>query len=224
MLTHLRMDAGSVTEFPDGTLLTLAGMGPRRASLSSQGLLDQGANALLSWGSAAGLHATLGPGRLILPKLVLSASLTQHFVNQQWHRKLYSVLEVNYLPRTEALVESPSVLMNSDQKLALGRRSGAIAADMESAAIAEVAQRANIPFLAIRAVSDSVQHEIPQRLLQATDEIGRMPWQKILTLIVLRPWRWPTAVRLGWGFRTAMGTLRGVVDSVDHGLLFSPPT
>ncbi len=224
MLTRLRIDVGSVIEISEGALLVLAGMGPRRARLSSQRLLEQGANALLSWGSAAGLHETLEPGHLILPKLVLNANLTQRYVHPHWHRKLHSALAGKYLPRTEALIESPSVLTKSEQKIALGRRTGAIAADMESAAISEVAHEANIPFLVIRAVSDSAEHGIPPGLVQATDALGRMPWQRVLRLIVLRPWRWPTAIRLGWGFYTAMATLRGVVDCVDHRLLLSPPT
>lgn len=216
------MEVESVTEICGGAMLTLTGMGPRSASRCSQRLLDRGANALLSWGSAAGLHESLKPGHLVLPECVLTADLSRRFVDPQWHRKLYAALEDQHLPCTAPLVESRAVLASSTQKRELGKRSGAIAADMESAAIAEVAHRANLPFMVIRAVSDSVEYGIPQHLIQATDAIGRIRWQDILVLIALRPWKWSTAIRLGWGFHSAMTTLRRVVESVDRALLFSP--
>lgn len=53
------------------------------------------------------------------------------------------------------------VVWRASEKQALGEVSGAIAVDMESAAIAQVASAAGIPFLLVRAISDRVQDDLP---------------------------------------------------------------
>jgi adenosylhomocysteine nucleosidase len=65
----------------------------------------------------------------------------------------------------------------------LRQRFGAVAADMESAALARVAQRCGIPFLAIRAVSDAAgEHAIEElaRYLQAAAERCASAVQELL--------------------------------------------
>lgn len=53
------------------------------------------------------------------------------------------------------------VVWRAGEKQALGKVSGAIAVDMESAAIAKVASAAGIPFLLVRAISDRAQDDLP---------------------------------------------------------------
>jgi len=56
------------------------------------------------------------------------------------------------------------VVWRASEKQALGEVSGAIAVDMESAAIAKVASSAGIPFLLVRAISDRAQDDLPMDL------------------------------------------------------------
>jgi nucleoside phosphorylase len=51
------------------------------------------------------------------------------------------------------------------EKIALGATHGALAVDMESAAIAEAAGRASIPFACVRVVSDNVESTLPATLV-----------------------------------------------------------
>ena len=53
------------------------------------------------------------------------------------------------------------VLCRADEKRALAVASGAIAVDMESAAIAQAAAAVGVPFLLVRAVSDRVGDDLP---------------------------------------------------------------
>ena len=45
---------GDLIHLSEGTVMQLSGMGPRRAGVAGKNLLEHGATALLSWGSAEG--------------------------------------------------------------------------------------------------------------------------------------------------------------------------
>jgi adenosylhomocysteine nucleosidase len=60
-----------------------------------------------------------------------------------------------------ALVTVENVVWRTTEKQALGTVSGAIAVDMESAAIAQAAGERGVPFLLVRAVSDRADEDLP---------------------------------------------------------------
>lgn len=60
-----------------------------------------------------------------------------------------------------AVVTVDNVVWRAAEKQALGKVSGAIAVDMESAAIARAAASRNVPFLLVRAVSDGAADDLP---------------------------------------------------------------
>lgn len=60
-----------------------------------------------------------------------------------------------------ALVTVDNVVWRATEKQALGTVSGAIAVDMESAAIAQAAGERGLPFLLVRAVSDRADEDLP---------------------------------------------------------------
>ena len=59
------------------------------------------------------------------------------------------------------VVTVENVVWRAAEKQALGKVSGAIAVDMESAAIARAAASRNVPFLLVRAVSDGADDDLP---------------------------------------------------------------
>jgi hypothetical protein len=81
---------------------------------------------------------------------------------------------------------------------------------MESAAIARVAAAAQLPFLAIRAVSDSATSPIPHPFLNATDAFGRVHPFRLFISLARRPYLLPTLMHVGLSFRRAQNTLKKV--------------
>jgi adenosylhomocysteine nucleosidase len=70
-------------------------------------------------------------------------------------------------------------------------RTQCVAADMESAAVAAVARRNGLPFIALRAVADPVDFSLPQAALVSMGKDGRLkPWKLALSL-----WRQPGQIR-----------------------------
>ncbi len=190
--------------------VALAGMGAGRARAAGEDLLARGATALMSWGVAAALDRDLAPGNLLVPSVILGTDLHAYPVHAGWHRSLCRRLTDNFVIHVDPLVESETVLATRAQKRALMLHSGAIAADMESAALAALARDACVPFVAIRAVSDTALARVPQWLGGVIDNGGRLRLTAVMRQILVRPLDWAAVSRLALGFRAARATLTHV--------------
>lgn len=191
----------------EGVTLSVSGVGSRRASLASRMLLEKGATALLSWGSAGGLSPKLSPGSLILPRIIIASDRSVHHVDPSWHEGLCNQLKGQIEFHTGPLAESPSVVRTPAEKAILFQQTGAIGVDMESAAVAAVAQEARVPFIAVRAVADSTDITLPSSALNAYDEFGRLNFLKLIRGIAARPTELFPLVRLARDYRAAQRTL-----------------
>ncbi|MDD5073417.1 MAG: hypothetical protein PHX64_06050 [Candidatus Omnitrophica bacterium] len=68
--------------------------------------------------------------------------------------------------RDRKLFCSPRPLFTCEEKSAAFQREGAIIVDMESEAVSSAAKRHNIPFIAVKAVSDTLLDDLPRSFLQ----------------------------------------------------------
>ncbi len=69
-------------------------------------------------------------------------------------------------PEDRKLFCSPRPLFTCEEKTAAAEREGAIIVDMESGAVLSVAKKHGIPFIAMKAVSDTLLYELPRSFLQ----------------------------------------------------------
>ncbi len=204
------MATGEVLHLPEGILLKISGIGARRARVASETLMKKGATALLSWGSAGGLLATLSPGSLILPEKVLSSDQISFSVDTQWHERLCARLRGHADLHTGPLIQSPTVVRSPEEKIALFNRYGVVAVDMESAAVAQVALLEGVPFMAIRAVSDPAYVSIPPSAMTIIDERGIFRPARLLRSIFRHPRELLPLARFARTFRAAQTTLASV--------------
>lgn len=194
----------------EGTpLLASSGIGARHARQAGERLLARGAQALLSWGVAAGLDPGIASGSLVLPRAIVTADWNVLEVDHNWHARLHASLAPHLSVYTEPIVESPAVLAHPHAKRRLHAQSGAVAADMESAALGALAREAGVPFLVVRAVSDCADHAVPTVALAALDAQGRIRSAALLGML-REPRSWPALARLAWGFHQAQTTLKTV--------------
>lgn len=182
MFARLRAK-GQIT-LAGGHRLVLAGMGPKRAADATRDLIETGVDGVVSWGSAAGLDPCLGAGRLIVPSVIVSANGTCFAVDDSWHHQLSDALGSKASATADAsLAEAPSILKTPADKADLARHTGAAAADMESAAIADVAHQSGVPMLAVRAIADDAYTVLPPAAQAAVTPDGRLaPWQLLRAL------------------------------------------
>ena len=92
------------------------------------------------------------------------------------------------------LVSSPAVA-DRKQKIRLGEAYGAIAVDMEAAAVAQGAQARGIQFMAVKAISDNADFDMPA-LDRFIANDGTFRSFGFACHMALRPWMWPTTVEL----------------------------
>ena len=218
------VEARSLTKHPvvkGGALLQISGIGAKRAHLAARTLLEKGATSLLSWGSAGGLIPGLSPGSLVLPKNIIAVDGSVYPVAATWRESLRAQLKEKVNLHEGLLVESITVVTRPEEKVTLFQQTGAIAVDMESAAVAAEAQGAGVPFMAIRAVADPVGITLPQSALASFDESGKLtPW-RLLKALAKNPIELFALIRLGRNFRAAQSTL-SIVARLAGSKLFVP--
>jgi adenosylhomocysteine nucleosidase len=220
-LTKEPIPRGELIYLPGGAMLIVSGMGPTWAARTSRALLDKGATALLSWGSAGGLASKVSPGSLILPKTVIASDRSLYPVDRPWHEGLCNRLRGRVGFHTEPLIESSRVVRTPAEKATLFRETGAVGVDMESAAVAATAQEAQVPFMAVRAVADSADTTIPESILNAVDEFGRLNFFKLIQGLVKDPTEVLALVRIARDYRAAKRTLAAVARLAGNDFLIS---
>jgi len=194
-----------VVECADGSRIGLSGMGAARAAAMAQRLLAGGADSLLSWGTCGALSVALNPGDLLLPEMVLDVAGARYAVDASWRSALLARLPAAV---GGTLLSVPQALAAPAAKTAARARWMADAVDMESAAVAAVAARAGVPFVALRAVVDGASRRLPAAALAAVDSIGRPRLLALLGGLARSPAELPALLALGRDFSVAQRTLR----------------
>lgn len=209
-LTTARVAERECRRLDPARLLVRAGAGPDAARRAAALLADQGASVLVSWGCAAGLDPALRSGDLVLPGSVRQADGQPLEVDGHWHRRLAAGLRPHLNFSCGTLQETVAILATAAEKRDLARQTGAVAADMESAAVARVAAERGLPFLAIRTIVDAAAADVPPSVAAAFDDQGRLRLGRLLGCLLLRPADIPGLIGLGRHFRLAMATLHRV--------------
>ncbi|WP_308388132.1 5'-methylthioadenosine nucleosidase [Acidithiobacillus sp. AMEEHan] len=193
---------GKVHPCADGHLAILSGMGPEAAANAGRALLEAGAEALLSVGTAGALRSDLQAGDLCIPRQIL------------WQERAYSADEVlasHFLAqhpqaRRENLLSLAQMLVDRQSKAAYAQQ--ALAVDMESGALAALAAAEGHPFLALRVIVDSVDAVVPDAVRRGVDAVGNPRLPGFLWQLLRRPRDVPRLIRLGGQMQRAAITLR----------------
>lgn len=152
-------------------LLVKTGIGPGKAERVTRRILESEAwDVVISAGFAGALNSS-PIGSLVIGQEVLFGQSTEMFSDSdlprivchpEWVKAALRVqLMDGCLLQGGRFVTTDRVLTQASQKRILGERSGAMAVDMESGAIGEVAKQYGFPFLIIRAISDGINEDLP---------------------------------------------------------------
>jgi hypothetical protein len=173
------------------------------------GTLAHGLEAplVISAGVCGALDPRLRPGDLVLPDVVVGAEGARYPVDGAARARLAASAPG---AAGGALVTTAVVVATPEAKDALGRRTGAVAVDMESAAILAAAARAGHRALAVRGVSDAAGEHLPPELLPVIGPDGRLRLPAVLGLIG-RPRALPRAFALGRATRRALDAVAGAL-------------
>lgn len=222
-LTDQKIESGSSFKLNDDALLSLSGAGPDRAAEAATQLVEQGVNALLSWGCAAGLTSELKPGSLLIPEQIQCENGILLPVDSDWHNRLIHFLSGKLQVQKGCLLESEQIISDPDEKKLLYEKSQAIAVDMESGAIAKVAKKNKSIFLAVKAIADTGDRRIPQSVLNSIDSRGQVRRRVLIKNALLHPFDWNALAQLGQQFKAAHKTLKQVAAISPNDFLCEEP-
>ena len=182
---------------PAGVRVYCAGADSARAGEQAALLVAEGAAALISFGIAGALDPALASGDLVLAHSVLAPEGQRYAVDETWRFDVAESLPDQAATLRQGMIlGSTETLLTTDQKAAAFGASGCLAVDMESHAVAAVAARYGIPFLALRAIADTADTPLPAFVAGAVKANGETAILRAMGALAARPWQLPAALRL----------------------------
>ena len=160
--------------------LVCAGIGAGPARRATEAVINE-LNPLrvVSVGFAGALDDSLHVGDVLHPRTVVNAA---------------DGVRTDVGTGNGILVSSATVA-GKEQKARLGRAYGAIAVDMEAAAVAQGAEARGVEFAVLKAISDDVDFSLPS-LDRFVAPDGRFRSSAFGGHVALRPWLWGTTIAL----------------------------
>jgi adenosylhomocysteine nucleosidase len=187
---------------------------PAGAAVAAERLLAQGATALVSFGVCGGLDPALRPGALIVPRAVLAGGAcypTDAGLSAALGGWSAGALLADAVPATDPA--------SKREKFAA---TGAVAIDLESGAVAELAAARKKPFAALRAVCDPAEAGLPPAALAAIDAAGRVSVWAVAASLLREPTQIPALIALGRTAGVARAALVGRVRDIRDGRFLVP--
>lgn len=169
----------------------VAGAGPTAAAAGCDALLRvHHCRTILSAGFCGGLQSHLKRNDVVVADRIFDLDGTPHELDPSLRSQLR-------LPEgcVGPWATVDRIVAKSAEKRSLGERTGAWVCEMESPAVARVCAERGVPFLAVRAVSDTVDDELPgdlDPLLNARSTAAT------LGAIVGTLWRRPSSAKDLW--------------------------
>lgn len=161
---------------------------PWGAEQAAERLVAQGARTLISFGLAGGLDPQFRPGTIVVPMAVVEAGRIRP-TNKELADRLGGWFG-------GMLCAEPDIVVTAADKHALGRATLCGAVDLESGAVARVAERHNIPFAVLRAICDPAERDLPPAAVAALDSRGAIGVLRVARSVLVQPWQIPGLIAL----------------------------
>ncbi|MGD2168472.1 MAG: hypothetical protein PVF63_10225 [Gammaproteobacteria bacterium] len=188
--------------------ISQSGQGADNAVRAARAAIEHGATALMSVGVAGALVSGISAGDVVIPDAVIDAASGSSFeCSVSWSGAMRSQIDALGGVNSGTLLGVSEALLTPAQKEAAANRYGSIACDMESAAIAAIAQAAQIHFAALRVISDASSDELPPGVAGWVDSAGNARVRPVLGAL-MSPGQWRSIISMTARFRVAQRRLR----------------
>jgi adenosylhomocysteine nucleosidase len=192
-----------------GALVAVSGIGRAAAAAAAVALVEAGASALMSFGVAGALDPRLKPGSVVLPSVLLLIDGGRYPTDAVWRERIAAELRPSRAVIEGHLLTSDQAIDTPEQKAAAFHGTGAVAVDMEGAAVAEIAAKHHLPFVAVRVIVDAAGDRLPPAVVAAS-RAGRVRIARLVMGLAASPGEIPALMRLAQRYRVAMRTLRAI--------------
>src|SRR5579863_1446265 len=186
----------------------LTGMGRDHALNAAKRAFAYKPDICISTGLAGSLRSGYRPGDILAARLV---SEVGEPVAVASHPELLSTAVDCGARQIERLATSRALVARAEQKRQLGSQAEAV--DMESYTILAEAARCGVPAVAIRAVSDTADFDLPYDFERARDAQGQIRVMRIISQVLRRPSGLPALLKLSHNSRYASRRLADFLDA-----------
>lgn len=149
--------------------------------------LADGCEGVVSFGTAGGLVDDLRPGAWVIGRSVISGK-RRFETDPRWSQALCGMLPQ---ARFGDIAGVPEPVVNTADKHALNRMTGAVAADMESQVVARLANARELPFVCCRVVIDPAERSLPEAALAGMRADGSTDIGAVLRSLLRHPGQLP---------------------------------
>jgi adenosylhomocysteine nucleosidase len=211
--TGLRAE-GRIAARSDGVRAVAGGGDGARLAQRIERSIAEGGQAIISFGIAAGLAPSLAPGTCLVGSEVVHAGRAC-CADAAWVARIKEMLGITE-PAVIAGVDDP--LTSALAKRALRAETGAVAADMESHIVVQLATRHGLPFAVLRVIADPAERALPSAALGGMRGDGGIDGLAVLGSLLKHPDQLPALLRLVADTRAAMVGLLRCHDLLGHSL------
>jgi len=217
-----KITPGTPVSVNENLVVCVSGMGAKRATRAARQLIEHGVDSLVSWGTSAALVEELKAGDLVLPDRVHGHGGREYTTDIRWRDSIrHCVYETVSGCHVGGLAETLGILRTVHEKTGLHQCTGAICADMETAAILAAAGKAGLPAIAVRSIIDEWHVVLPEPLTRHVNDYGEPDLHRLVMSIFLNPVLVPRIMRLAGAMQKAGRTLDMVRRKVDMSLQFN---
>jgi adenosylhomocysteine nucleosidase len=190
--------------------VVLTGVGPRQAALTASKMFlgaEESINFCISAGLAGALRPEYEIGRVLAAQTVVSETPRADWESQAVVSSgaLVSFASEYGATLVDRFYSADHPVASAKEKRALERRAAAV--EMESFEILRAARAAGVPAIAIRAISDAVDEDLPIDMTQILDGEGRVSVSRVLGEVARHPQSIPGLVKLGQNSKRAAESL-----------------
>lgn len=177
-------------------------------------------SGVISIGLAGALAPNLKVGEVVVADQVffegrLGERGETHPCDEPWRVRLAARLPAAH---SGPVVGSDAILEDAGGKAALYDRSGALAVDMESHVAARFAAERQLPFAALRVISDDARHVLPPAALVAMKPDGGIAVGRVLVSLLRHPLQVPALIKTARASNRAFAQLLRCRDFLGPGL------
>ena len=184
----------------DYAVVVCGGIGSEAARRAAEAVIDRySPQILISAGIAGALVPELHVGETIFPATVIDIQ------DGSRHPTAIQNAPVSHTALGRTILASSPQIAGVEQKQQLAKSCGAHAVDMEAAAVARAAQFHNLPFIAIKTISDEHDFEMPEMTRFVRD--GEFQTRRFALHVAIRPWLWLRVFRLARNAKIASENL-----------------
>jgi adenosylhomocysteine nucleosidase len=190
-------------------IVLLTGVGGRRAwAEATKVIWDGNVDVCISSGLAGALREKHRPGDVLAAKEIHATNWEKVIPSDSALLKIATACGAKLV---DAFHSVDRVLVHSSEKFELGAKADAV--EMESGDIMLEAIAFGARVIAIRAISDAVEEDLPVDFNRVMSESGEVSLTKILSQAAAHPGSIPALIRFGWQSRNAAEKLAIVLDA-----------